>query len=254
MAEPRLASLSYRVLCRVPERWDLSNLGGQSFSLGGFDCEIEGQSLEARPRVDFPDEESARAELEPLLDQWEAVIELERQVPVRFRFRGSYISQPAEVDEQGNITRRAGVLAAVEMRASGRVVTGVSSLPPPSPFSEPAELRVLRERIRDYRHGRERLLALGYFAYTTFTGHYGGGRNVAKAMKVEPAVFEMLNELTSKRTSPEHGRKAIRGPALSDEEHRWVEVAVVALAKRMGEVEAGVSTPLLTMASLPSLP
>jgi hypothetical protein len=200
---------------------------------------------------DIEDEESARAIVEPLLASWAATIELDHHVPLRFRFTGSRVRKGG--DEEGDATHRVTREVATAWEVS-RADARLESLPTPVAFVESPDLRLIRERLRQYRLGRHPLLVLGYHAYTIFTGRFGGRRNAPTAMNVDGAIFETLNDLTSNRSSPQHERKALRNkPRLSDAERAWVESAIVALVKQAGAIDAGAQPKRLTMGDLPPL-
>jgi hypothetical protein len=216
------------------QRWDLSELSVKSLLLGGFDCRVERTHLEARPVVDFEDEEAARAALDPLLADWSAVIELDHHLPLRFRFVGARVRKSREDEDESPVLYRVSRELGIAYELA-EVDAKLHVLPPPSPFADSSDLRVIRERLREYRLGRERLLALGYYAYTAFTRRYGGHKNAPTAMDVDPTIFAALNDLTSNRSSLQHERKSLHGkPQLTEKERAWVEAAIVALVKQAG--------------------
>ena len=142
MPGPRLGTLDYRLVSEVPERWDLSALEDHSFEVGDFECTIKGDTLNARPQTHFEDEQSGRAALEPHLETWAAVIELESQVPIRFRYGEASVFVPNRVDEEGNVTHTRLVSGAVSFEGAGSfsVKTALRTLPAPAPFMEPPDL------------------------------------------------------------------------------------------------------------------
>lgn len=248
---PRVESLRYAISSVAAERWEV-DFDPHERVLGRFRCEVSGSDLLAFPLESVFSEEEARAELEPALRRWEAAMELGMHAPCRFAFAGATVLQPPA--EGGEIQRH--VVAAWTVNVGARISARVrpQELPePPLSFAEPADLRLLRERIRDYRLGRDRLLGVANFALTTFWKRYGGKRATPGRMNVEPAVLATLNELSSNRTSDQHGRKALRKPELSRAEQTWVEAVVPALALRMGQVEGAGQTSLLTLADFPPL-
>jgi hypothetical protein len=253
----RVDQLTYSITVgEARQRWDLSELEPRTVRLAEFECGVErheaGVQLVATPLRDFDDDASARAALEPLLLSWEATIELDRQIPIQFRFVGSRVRLAREEWEGEQPRYRVGRELGIVYEIA-EVDASLHHLPDPAPYEEPIRLRVLRDRIREYRLGRERLLALGYYASTVFTQHFGGGRETPRHMNVEPQVLKTLAEVSSDRSSPEHERKALNKPALTPAERQWLEVAIPLLARRMGELEAGQQPPLLTMDDLPPL-
>lgn len=145
----------------------------------------------------------------------------------------------------------------VAENASVRI--GHSTYPAPDPgFRSTPLVEVLVERIRKVRDGEAEPTAVGYFLLTSLEATYGGSKGrraaAAKALAVEGRVLDKLGGLTG-RGDPVHGRKYSAGAqALTPDELGWIKVAMVRLARRVGEVEAGSTPPLLTMGDLPTLP
>jgi hypothetical protein len=253
----RVDQLTYSITVgEARQQWNLSEVERRTVRLGAFECSVEpheaGAYLVATPLSDFDDDASARAALEPFLLSWEATIELDHHVPIQFRFTGSRVRLPPEEWEGEQPRYRVGRDLAIVYEVA-EVDATLHRLPDPTPYEEPIRLRVLRDRIREYRLGRERLLGLGYYASTVFTQRFGGGRETPRRMNVEPEVLKTLAEVSSERSSPEHERKALNKPALTPSERHWLEVAIPLLARRMGELEAGQQPPLLRMDDLPPL-
>lgn len=253
MLPSRVVELSYVLEAgETMQRWDFTELFAESIYLSDFDCRVEGMEVTVRPLADFADEKSARAALEPRLADWAAVIELDLHVPLTFRFAGARVQKQRETESTPvlySVGREIGLAWDV-----AEVDAKLRELPLPSPFADSADLRVIRERLREYRVGRERLLALGYYAYTAFTRRYGGSKNVPTAMRTEPTVLDTLNDLTSNRSSAQHERKSrARKPPLTQKEQVWIEAAIVALIKQAGAIDAGARPETIRMDDLPSL-
>jgi hypothetical protein len=236
----RVDELLYSLEVETKQRWDFSELSVKAIRLGDFDCRVEGSELTARPALDFEDEESARAALEPLLADWSAVIELDHRVPLRFRFVGARVRNPRE-EEGSPVTYHVSRAFATAYDVAG-VDPKLHVLPSPPSFADASDLRLIRERLREYRFGRGALLQVGGYAYTVFTRRYGGRKNAPTKMNVEPKILETLNDISSNRSHPQHERKSLRGkPQLTDDEQTWVEAAIVALVKQAGAIDAGTS-------------
>lgn len=249
---PRVVSMSYTIASELPKRWDLSRLEPMSVHLGDFDCALSSGVLSVEPKIRYVDEDAARAALEPLLAGWEALIELEARAPVRFHFRGSTVMKQRE---RGTVGGELGISAGAGASVEGYATEFPTELPAPTArFVEAPELRLLRERIRDCRLGRDRLLAVGAYATDVFTTRFGGKAELSRQMRVEDAVVKTLKTLTGNRVHPRHGRKGLANlPQLTEAEAEWVSAAVIALARRMGELDAGARPPLLAMVDLPPL-
>jgi hypothetical protein len=181
-------------------------------------------------------------------------MDLTADIPARFHFVNTEVDLPPAEPGQGVVVRVSGGMA-WHVPGVIRRRHAPLQLPPPSPnFREPEELREIRGRLRDLRMGRDRLLAVGAYAREKLFAKYGGKKEAPERMNVDQDVFDTLTDPTGERIHPVHGRKGIRdAPQLQDDEATWVRAAIVALAVRMGELEAGASPSPLTMADLPPL-
>lgn len=251
MSYPRLDTLSYRVVPVDEDRDDLSDAAPATFELGEFDCWLDDGWLDARPRGHFDDQETGRAVFEPLLREWEAIAELECGVRLKCLYQGSRVEDPRPEDGIWGRVETDLTLDWTRVEVRPAVSHSTYPLPAATRFRESPPLASLRERIRDYREGRDRLLAVGYYALTLLTREYGGRQGVADFLEDEAEILDKLNELTSKRSDARHERKAIRAQPLTREEHDWVEAAIRRLAVRAGQREAGASgLPSLGMSDL----
>lgn len=253
--DSRVEWLAYDLILHSRDQEDIRfEIDEKNIRLGNFTCTVVGTRLTAIPVVDMSEGAAASA-LEPLLRAWAARIEIETRLVVHFRDAGRGVDEGSPAHRR-YVESGPSVVVSATPRAPSAPRT-VTSLPPPvARFAETPQLRELEKRIDEYREGRDRLLAVGYYAYTTFTGAFGGRRQAPAHMNVCSSVLETLNRLTS-RVHPEHGRKALdpaQTPPLSNQEARWVETALVLLTLRMGEVQArAADLPLITMKDLPPL-
>lgn len=119
-------------------------------------------------------------------------------------------------------------------------------------FAETRLVRELRERVRDVRLHRERLLVAGYWCLTRVEREYHGRKAAAQALNVSQNVFDELGKLTG-IDDPVEGRK-VGGTArtLTGEERAWVEGALRKLTVRVGEVTVAEPSqlPFLTVADM----
>lgn len=220
--------------------------------LGGFQCRLADEVLEARPQDTYPDVESATQVLERHLREWEVWSELQEQRRIRFR-----LSSVEVVDPQAG-SRDAAVMAEVAMAA---VITGTATVrrvaypaPPTVTLAVTPLIEELLRWVRDLRAGRQRMLVLAYLSYTHLVYEYGTERAAAKAINVSANVLETLSRLSHKNDPDERRKVAGRDPdPLAETERRWLLTAMPAIARQAALAGAGSSFARLTMADLPSL-
>jgi hypothetical protein len=97
---------------------------------------------------------------------------------------------------------------------------------------------------------------MAYFVLTVLEMH-GGRRKAAARFGIGGRVLSKLGHLASETGDVKTARKAAAtARPLTAEESRWLEAAVIAIVRRVGEVAAAGSAallPQLTMADLPPL-
>ena len=84
-----MAALYYGVTYLDTTQIVSANAPTETASVASFECTVTRERLTAKPVIDYPDEDSARAALEPTLHAWEATTELIDGYPVRFDFEQS---------------------------------------------------------------------------------------------------------------------------------------------------------------------
>jgi len=137
--------------------------------------------------------------------------------------------------------------------ATGRVT--LKSYPAvPTDFRADPDVLSLWHRYEGYKNGREPLAAMAYFCLTTIEVRYGGRRDASMALSVDPAVLNKLGELSTNRGDLATARKKTADlRPFAVEEASWLETAIRALIRRIGEIASGHSPSPLTMNHLPQL-
>ena len=127
--------------------------------------------------------------------------------------------------------------------------------PPEDRLTESEILEGARERIRDFRTRRERVLVAAYWCLTRIERQYGSRQAAARTLNVSRNVLDEVGRIAAVN-DPHEGRKfdgTVR--QLTTEESNWIRNALVAVALRVGQVEAGQDPsglPVLTRAQIQS--
>lgn len=222
-------------------------------TLGRFD--VRDGELVVEPADHFPSEAAARAVVEPFLRSWEIASDVEANVEtIRFRF------DRADVIDRNPLPPGSHVLMAGTSTVTfvGTVATLVLSNhypAPPASFAATSEVIRAHARWVDYKAGRERLQAMGYFVLTLIEGA-GGRKHAAQSLQIEVKILNMIGRLTSTKGSPSTARKAPPSGQFNDltgEEQAWLEDAIPKVIKRLGERAAGATLTPLSLKDLRKL-
>jgi len=212
----------------------------QDVELDRYACVLEGDWFIASPSVAVSVED-ARAELQPMLDEWAIAIGSHHELPVFFREWGHTSVGGRRVGPETTMT--------VVMNPPP---SSIPDVPPPPPLRrvKPTEAsRAIAGLIDAYRRTPDiDVSALGYAAYKFATAS-GGDTAAATRLAISRKV---LGEL--RKTSSTFGmRKA--GPPMNEAQTRWIVLVVSALVVRLEQVEAGErNLPYLDMSRFPILP
>jgi hypothetical protein len=201
------------------------------------------------------DLDAAKRLADEYLRSWEIHAALEGGYPViSYRFEGAEVAED-QGDEPGVKTAKVFIVADATVAVDAVVVHVLRAYPRlPSSFLASPDVGTLWERYKGYRRGREPLRAMGYACFTFLKAQAGGVSNAGRLFGVDPRVLKKLSELVSTTGTDKTARKLPARPATSAEEV-WIEAAVRALIRRVGEHAYDPSTlwPRMTMADLPPL-
>jgi hypothetical protein len=130
---------------------------------------------------------------------------------------------------------------------------------PPGNFVLSPEVETMWVRFLGYHAGREPLASMGYFCLTVVGESAGGRRLASRQYSIAEDVLRKLGELTSTVGSEKTARKLpppSRRRVHTGQEIAWIEAAVKALIRRMGEYASDRTRawPRVTMTQLPQLP
>lgn len=258
MRDPHVVSLGYRLVPAETVTFSKRAPPVEAES-DGFKVRLANDSLIVEMLDHHASEESARAAVERYLRAWEIsyALQVGGQPEFRFEFvRAEVIDRdppppgtPQTIELSSLVHDRSIVSATLS------VERGLLPAPPPT-FVVNSDVETLWVRWRAYRDGREPLQGMAYFALTVLEMH-GGRRVAASRLHIDKAVLSTVGHLASEAGDVTTARKA-RAAArpLTQQETAWLEAAVVAIIRRVGEVagvDADAPLPRLTMADLPTL-
>jgi hypothetical protein len=95
-----------------------------------------------------------------------------------------------------------------------------------------------------------------YFCLTVIEAKAGGRDQAVKLYRISKEVLSKLGELTSERGDAKTARKMKQGKTLtplSPTESSWINAAVKAIIRRVGEIDLDPTLPDITMNDLPTL-
>ena len=145
---------------------------------------------------------------------------------------------------------------------SATVHTTQTSYPdPPDDFALSDDVEVLWTLYDGYRQGRDRLLPMAFTCLSRLQYSAGGNRaSAATRYRIdEEEVLGMLGKLTATLGVGAEARKwdrrnkELRDPTI--EENRWIEAAVLALIRRVGQMafNPDAEWPMIKKSDLPKL-
>ena len=215
--------------------------------------------LRAEPINHFGTAEEARRYVDPILESWEMDIALRFGNPeLSFKYETAEVidrDPPPPGPRQIVMVATAGELSLT----GGSVSLHVSRArypEPPSTFRTNPDVDTLWKRYQGYRQGREPLPSMAYFCLTVIETISGGREDAATAFKISPRVLGKMGQLTSQRGDQATARKyaAIKsGAPFTAPEIHWLEEAVKAIIRRLGELHATATLQPIDMNNLPSL-
>jgi hypothetical protein len=220
-----------------------------------FEGTLADGAFVARMTTHFPTPEEARVTVDPFLRAWEldAAIQRGRSV-LKFTYvRADVADRAVNPDELAPL--RVEAVDLVMLGDAATVVVTLRQYPdPPSGFATTPLLELVWARFERYREGKDSLFGMASTCLTALEKDAGDRRKAAAKFGIDFKVLSKLGHLAATRGSVEDARKftAATQPA-TDEERAWIEAALCAIMKRIGETAAGVRGRL-TLSALPPLP
>lgn len=256
MSDLHVVALRYRL--KTDEGTDFASAQAIEDETDLFHLKLENGIAKFELKKHFASPELPQMEIEEYLRAWELADALQRRKrEIRFEYeKAEIVDREPPLPGSGRvILGTASVnLEAVTLDATIHVARNEYPRPPKN-FKASPDADFLWYRYERYLRGQDLLLGVGYFCLT-WVERAAGSRNLAhKKYNISCKVLAKLGTLTSERGDKWTARKVDNesGPLipLSPAEVAWVEAAIAAVIRRIGEVDAGVSPPILGMNDLP---
>jgi hypothetical protein len=283
MGQPRVAYLRYRLLPRdeatefqAPplhierDEFDVyvgpegkgvrAPFASVSTSLAGSETTRIRRDVEALVtfKADHQSEREAHEAVRPFLEAWlfsAALEEPGRPQPFSLEFAGSLIvdSDPPPGQDAKYVVSGGG---SFYVRPPEQQIVIETFGEPPERFAADRHVITLWRRWKRYLDGKDTLAAAAYACLTYVENEVAQGeREAAANLRVSRRVLQTIGRLTSNVGDEETARKFDPGPrrAHTAAEVAFLEAAITALIRRVGEVAAGGATELqkIGLADLP---
>jgi len=255
MRDPHVKSIRYRL--DTGKSVSYENPQPVEIETQQFSIRLDNGILTCGFKEHYPSIEKARSAVEGFLRAWEIDVALSRG-----RGEFNFIYENAEVIDRNpppskSIQIEVGELIIAHGVVSAELHVTRNKYPePPKLFTLTPDVETLWHRYEGYLQGKEPLLSMAYFCLTFIETISGGRKPVAIRYNVEFDVLNELGKLTSSRGEGKTARKIKRGSGfspLSPQEITWIETAIKALIRRVGECSPGVLLPKLKMSDLPTM-
>jgi len=242
MRDPHVKSLRYRVLSSEdvtfdqppPVEWDTDD----------FHMILEDNVATFEMQRHYPSEEAAREAVEPNLRRWQLEAALRsNRVEIQFDFDAAEITDRDPPPPGSTQVIAVTAIGSAEMFGAVKVHVTRNHYPdPPGNFAVSPDVESMWSRYQQYLDGREPLASMAYFCLTAVEGSTGiprGARpEASRRYRISERVLSKLGDLTSNVGSERTARKLPPPTGRRDhtgQEIAWIEAAVKALIRRMGE-------------------
>ena len=256
MRDPRVMALHYTAV--IIESTDYDRAPSLEFEVLDFSLKLDKGHLVCSPKVHFSSAEEARAVIEEFLHAWEADIALRYgKEELHFRFmRADMIDRdPPPPDLTNNRSGAVTLTGGGGITCRGHVSRGEYP-DPPRIFRLTPEADTLYKRYNNYKKGCEPLQAMAYACLTLLERNAVNRRTIAKRYNIDEDVFRKIGEISSTRgdnlTARKFDKRGIERQ-LSHGEAIWVEAAIKALIRQVGETHSNTVPQKLKMSDLPPI-
>lgn len=129
---------------------------------------------------------------------------------------------------------------------------------PPNFFKISPDVQTLWQRYEGYLNNHEPLQSMANACRTFPISLAGNKKNAAQKFAIDIKVLNKLGELTAEnrgdKKSVRKFKSGVSPRPLSPIENEWIKAALMAIIRRVGEIDAAASLPIITMHDLPKLP
>jgi len=223
-----------------------------------FVFRLSGEALSVLPKGHYPSLQEARNAVEPFLRAWELDDAL-RLGSTQFTFAYQDVTIVDRDPPPPGASQQIVVASAEIVLASDTVTATVTrgTFPdPPSDFMATPDAESMWNRYEGYTAGKEPLLSMAYFCLTLVEARGGDREGAAASFKISRLILRKLGELTSARDDASAARKYPRQTSpvpLTPAEARWIEAAIRAIIRRVGQFPKLAALQELNIADLPPI-
>ena len=257
MRDPHVVALRYRLEC--DETLSFENPPLAEAQTDAFRVSLHDDRLTAEMIEHYSTEEGARKRVETYLRSWEVDAALcSGRQEFRFQFESADVidrdppppGSPQTVHVKGIASTV--TFGTVTVHKKTRVYPA-----PPVGFVASPDVETLWARYEGYLQGQEPLSSMAYACLTFLEALAGGRKETARQYNISQIVLGTLGRLSNELGDSQTARKfsRSRSPRLaSGSEIAWMETAVKALIRRVGEHASDPTEqrPMLTMHDLPA--
>lgn len=219
-----------------------------------FEAKLAHGVLRVELRDHFATAVEARAVVEPCLQAWEIDVGLTYgRREMTLAFTQSHLVDRDPLPPGSTIGGAGTIMCGASVSATGQVIKKAYPAVPTN-FRATPDVVTLWNRFEGFESGREPLATMAYFCFTLLKNCYGCVDAASKALSVDKTVLKKVSELSTNRGDPSTARKMTPQltPFTATEAH-WLNAAIRALIRRVGEIAAGHAPSRLTMQQLPPL-
>ena len=261
MRDPHVVSLSYRI--KSAKNVTFRNPPPVEYETESFCLKLAKGIACFELKEHFPTEEAARSVIDGFVRSWEVDAALKSgSQEIEFVLQNVRIidrepppaDSPHTIFAEGILTSR--VTASV---SAGGHLTRCRYPAPPEHFRASRDVEILWKRYEGYTRHREPLLSMAYFCLSWIESRTGSKNRRSRAAKkyyIGEKVLNKLGELTATTGDERTARKITRASTVrapTTKERIWIEAAIKAMIRRVGEIDSASSQPEITMNDLPEL-
>jgi hypothetical protein len=256
MRDPHVVSLRYRLEPSKNVTFD----NPQPVQSEPDECRLrlENGVLTLEMKEHFASADDAKEVVEEFLRAWEIDVALRFGSPeIHFIFEDAEVIDRDPPLPGSSKTLHASAISAAAVIGSLTVrVTRREYPEPPTLFRVSRDVETLWQRYQGYVDGREPLPSMAFFCLSVIEANARGRTQAARKYGIHEDILKRLGELTSARGDEKTARKfagySTHSP-LTQVEIAWVESAVKAIIRRLGEYSSTTSLPEIHMCNLPNL-
>ncbi|MBI5282608.1 MAG: hypothetical protein HY858_13065 [Candidatus Solibacter usitatus] len=251
MNDPHVEWLEYE----LEAGWEFDKPPSLPWTTAVFHATLGNGILRVELLEHYATELDAKAAVEPFLQSWELDVALtcgRREMTFAYK-HASVVDRNPPPPGVPIIGMAATSMGRASMSATGTVTRTTYPLPPTN-FKADPDVLTLWGRYEGYKAGLEPLASMAYFCFTLLASRHGKVGAVSKALAVSQPVLRKISELSTTRGDASTARKMTPDiTPFATAETQWLDAALRAIIRRVGETAAGHKAPQLTFSNLPPL-